>query len=547
MKEYYISIDNVDAAIEYFRSASFDTDDMLFLFLMSKHLGITATFPVTYRSVTDEKKKEYLHAIWMLAGLFDSSETCANRGLLFPTAFKNVQLYQPGSSFTGVLGRVKDTIEKKNINVPIYNDNNSNLTLKNNYRDLIKDSYLKGNKISLSYLAAWVFRYTSFEFDILPSPHQFTRVVEKLIRKFFKITKNDLLWLFEDDFSTLKLVPSDSGITGDQIRTKFVFKEAPDVKPATTGTDTQVSIIGNDIVERYLAMNGDNPNDIDIFNILKLKKQIVLTGVPGVGKSRFTDSLCKKLKENGDKVFKETKIVQFHAGYSYEDFIGGETLDSDDGVPKVKPHIGVFLEFANKASNDKDYDYLFIIDELNRGNIAEIFGETILALDRNYEVELTRNYKGISKLKLPENLYIVGTMNTSDRNIAFLDLAIRRRFAFIPLYPNYDFLSENISINGYSIDLGNVLRIINQRILETLKDSEMLLGQSYFIPPVNDEGKYIWEFSDFKNQFNFVLLPTIKEYSFNDPAALVTILGDHLSDSIQDIDDFISAFLAEFK
>ena len=86
--------------------------------------------------------------------------------------------------------------------------------------------------------------------------------------------------------------------------------------------------------------------------------------------------------------------------------------------------------------------YLFIIDELNRGNIAEIFGETILTLDRGYKVRLTKEIDGVKEFSIPENLYIVGTMNTSDRNIAFLDLAIRRRFAFVNLFPNYEFLSE---------------------------------------------------------------------------------------------------------
>ncbi|MEL5900490.1 hypothetical protein AAGC94_20940, partial [Clostridium sporogenes] len=159
-------------------------------------------------------------------------------------------------------------------------------------------------------------------------------------------------------------------------------------------------------------------------------------------------------------------------------------------------------------------------------------------------VKLSRPIKGIKELNIPDNLYIVGTMNTSDRNIAFLDLAIRRRFAFINLLPNYDFLSEKVILEDF--DLGNILKIINQRILETLGDSELILGQSYFIPNKTGDD-FIWNFEEFKNQFNFVLLPTLVEYSFNDINAINTIVGENLADGIQDIDEFKIAFQAEFQ
>lgn len=538
---YYVSKDSVVESIEYFKNAGFDSDDMLFLFLLSKHFGATSSYPVTYLvgKLSDTKKKEYLHSMWMLAGLFDSSETCGKKGLIFPTAFNRMSLYQPGTEFSGVLGRIKDTIEKKNINVPVYNDSGSMLTLKSNYRDLIQENYLKGNKISLSRLTAWVFRFTSFEFETEPSEKQFTRVVEKAIRKFFKITKNDFLWLFENDLSVIRIEPCTSGITGEELRNNFTFDDSkiPEIETAASGANVQISNIEKEVVQRYLALNGDNPSDDDIFDILINKKQIVLTGVPGVGKSRYTQNLCENV------FFKKTKTIQFHASYAYEDFIGAEILKTDMDGTYVTTRQGSFLSFIVDAKSHPDDNYLFVIDELNRGNIAEIFGETILALDRNYTVELSREYEGVSEISIPENVYIVGTMNTSDRNIAFLDLAIRRRFAFVPLVPNYDFLSEEVVLEGF--DLGNILRVINQRIVDTLKDPELILGQSYFIPTKTEDG-YVWDIIKFKNQFNFVLLPTIKEYSFNEPSAVNSIVGENLGDGIQEIDEFKMAFAAEF-
>ena len=437
---------------------------------------------------------------------------------------------------------MKDTVEKKNINVTIFNDVDSKLTLRSNYKDLIDDKYLKGQKISLSKLAAWIFRFSSFEFDSIPNEKQFSRVLDKAIKKYFKITKNDFLWLFEDDLSNCRLIPDADSITGREVREQFDFDatKMPEVNVISAPEDAQVSIYDKDTVAHYLALNGDNPSDSDIYDILMNKEQIVLTGVPGVGKSRYT----KNLTESGK--FVDSLTIQFHANYSYEDFIGAEVLKSEVGGTYVTTKQGVFLKYIEKVKSDpnKSNKYLLVIDELNRGNIAEIFGESILALDRNYEASLSKEYEDVGTLSIPRNLYIVATMNTSDRNIAFLDLAIRRRFAFVPLLPNYDFLSEEVVFQDF--DLGNILKQINQRIIDTLKDPELILGQSYFIPKADESGKYIWEANDFKNQFNFVLLPTLREYSFNNASAIGSIVGENLSDGIQDLDDFMASFSAEF-
>lgn len=537
----YVSPDDVTSSIEYFKEAGFDTNDMLILFLLSKHMGISTTVPISYGgTITDVQKKECLKSIWMLGGVFDSTERCGKRGIIFPTGFGKGEMYNPGTEFSGAVGRVRDTIKQKVNTVPLYNYNDGIITLKSNYKEVLQEYCLKGNKISLSFLAAWLFRYTEFDFEIEPNEKQFTRVIEKVIKKYFRITKNDFLWLFEDDLSGKRLMPKNSGISGNEVRSQFQFENGkePEIATVVSEEEAHISIIERDTVQRYLSLNGDNPSDEDILDILKNKKQIVLTGVPGVGKSRYTKNLCD------NSFFTHTKTIQFHASYGYEDFIGAEILKTDVDGTYVTTRKGVFLEFANEAIQHPDENYLFVIDELNRGNIAEIFGETILALDRDYTVDLSRVYEEIDKLHLPDNFYIIGTMNTSDRNIAFLDLAIRRRFAFVSLLPNYDFLSEEVLLEDY--DLGNILRLINRRILSTLKDPELLLGQSYFIPQKNN-GEYIWNFEQFKNQFNFVILPTLKEYSYNDPAAVSSIIGESLGDGIQDLDEFKETFEAEFS
>lgn len=540
----YIPKQDVIDSINYFKELSLDTDDNLFLFLMAKQAGISMTFPITFMTskLNENQKKDYLQSIWMFAGVFDSHENAEKNSLIFPNNFSRVSFYQPGTPYSGVVGRIKDTIQKKNLVVPLYEDSDSILKLKRNYQEVLEQNYLHGNKISLKQLTAWIFRFTNFEFDDVPNDRQFTRVLEKYVRKFLRITKKDFLWLFEDDLSFNRIAPSMEGITGSEVRDQFEFaaNKLPEISPATDILTTQNSFVSREVTEEYLSLNGDNPSDKDIISTLLDKKQIVLTGVPGVGKSRYTNLL-----KNNDLFKNRTEIVQFHANYSYEDFIGSETLVNDGTGTTVTTKKGVFLEFIEKVKSDDNVEnkYLFIIDELNRGNIAEIFGETILTLDRGYSVRLTKEIDGIKTLEIPDNLYIVGTMNTSDRNIAFLDLAIRRRFGFVNLFPNYDYLSEDITLSG--IDLGNVLKVINQRIIEVLGDSELLLGQSYFIPGKNSDGE--WTMESFKNQFNFVLLPTLKEYSFNDSNAVNAIIGENLADSIQDVEEFEEAFTAEFS
>lgn len=539
--KFYVCEDDINSSIEYFKSIGIDSNDMLMLFLLSKHRGITTTYPVSYGGgISEEQKKDCLNAIWQLGGLFDESEKCNKSGVLFPTGFKANELYNPGTEFSGLVGRVRDTIKQKVNTTPLYEYNDGTITLKSNFKEILNDYCLKGNKLSLSHLAAWVFRFIAFDFQTTPDQKSFSRVVNKAIKKFFKINKNDFLWLFEDDLSLNRLTPSRTKFTGEKLRSAFTFENGkePEIIEAGEANSYLQSLVDKNRVEEYLTLIGDNPSDNDIIDILKNKKQIILTGVPGVGKSRYTNMLAENL------FFSGFKTIQFHANYGYEDFIGSETLKTENNATSVVSRKGVFLTFIEEALKNPSKNYLFIIDEINRGNIAEIFGETILALDRKYSVELNRQYGEISNLTIPENFYIVGTMNTSDRNIAFLDLALRRRFAFVRLQPNYDFLSEEVELENY--DLGNILKLINQRIISVLKDRELILGQSYFIPNIKDN-QYVWQFEQFKNQFNFVLLPTLYEYSFGNSAAVESIVGEALGSGIQEVDEFKAAFYAEFE
>jgi len=543
---YYINEIEVLQAIEYFKGFIINESDMFFLFLLAKHRGITSRNSITFLSsrLSPDEKEDCYNSLWMLGGMQGPKEYVDKRSIIFPGEFINQIIesknyYQPGTTYSNIVPRIKDTIQKSNqaaADIGIYLDNSNSLTLKRNYSEIIESNYLNNQKISLKHLAAWMYRFIPFEF---PDNQQitdsdFTRVLTKTVKNFFRISKKDFLWLFQDDLSFNTLLLSTQHINPKDIRAKFTFKDgnAPEINGIVSEQQESLQsyMIQKSAVMEYQKLSGENPTIDLIEKSLLLKKQIVLTGIPGVGKSRFLSELREK--------FDHSEMIQFHSNYSYEEFIGGETLTA--GSVTTVP--GIFLQFVQKAINNQKQSYLFIIDELNRGNIAQIFGETILLLDRGYTAILSKPIDKIKELTLPENLFIAGSMNISDRNIAFLDLAIRRRFGFIEISPNYELLSVVVKYRDY--DLGGVLNDLNNEILKTLGKTELLLGHSYFLS--NQILDNTWTDEQMKIQFNYVILPTLKEYTFSNKNVLVTILGDELCEPILDTDNFVEAFNRRF-
>ncbi|MEO6871541.1 MAG: AAA family ATPase [Chthoniobacterales bacterium] len=173
-----------------------------------------------------------------------------------------------------------------------------------------------------------------------------------------------------------------------------------------------------------------------ILERLKRKKALILQGPPGVGKTFVARRLAYALM--GEKDDSRLKMVQFHPSYGYEDFIQGYRPDGSG----LRLRDGVFYDFARFARNDPSRRWVFIIDEINRGNLAKIFGEVLMLLEADkrgpeYAIRLTYSERE-DTFSIPENLYLIGTMNTADRSLAMVDYALRRRFAFVGLEPALD-------------------------------------------------------------------------------------------------------------
>jgi hypothetical protein len=174
---------------------------------------------------------------------------------------------------------------------------------------------------------------------------------------------------------------------------------------------------------------------LELRDLLEDKKQLILEGPPGSGKTYLADLLARWIagaELTGD-ANEQVELVQFHQSYGYEDFVQGLRPVSDGGVVVFKVIDGIFLDLCKRAAADPNRPYVLIIDEINRGNLSRIFGELLMALE--YRDKPVRLPYGDAPLRIPENLYLIGTMNSTDRSLALIDYALRRRFYFHRLQP----------------------------------------------------------------------------------------------------------------
>lgn len=254
----------------------------------------------------------------------------------------------------------------------------------------------------------------------------------------------------------------------------------------------------------------------------------ILYGSPGTGKTFFTRAYSVAICENKplgddydaikidyDKFFAENRIkfVTFHQSYGYEDFIEGIKPTIVDGNISYRVADGVFKKFCDEAAKLPDKNFVFVIDEINRGNVSKIFGEliTLIEDDKRGEISVTLPYSQ-KNLTVPKNVYVLGTMNTADRSIALLDTALRRRFNFVEMMPRPELLSENID----GVNLKNLLETLNLRI-ETQLDREHTIGHAYFIKCA--------KIDDIADVFRNKIIPLLQEYFFDDYEKIFFVLG----------------------
>ena len=268
--------------------------------------------------------------------------------------------------------------------------------------------------------------------------------------------------------------------------------------------------------EDFLSQVYITSNQYDTLTaLLEHKKNVILQGAPGVGKTFTAKRLAYSIM--GEKDDSRIEFVQFHQSYSYEDFIMGYRPTDKDSFELKR---GVFYRFCDKARNDPDRKYFFIIDEINRGNLSKIFGEMLMLIEadkRGDKLKLTYQKEDDEPFSVPDNLYIIGMMNTADRSLAMIDYALRRRFSFFEMSPGFD--SEGFK--GYSDSLNNdyfnaliaQIKLLNKDIE---KDSSLgkgfCIGHSYFCNLTSN----ICTDERLREIVEYDIIPMLSEYWFDD-------------------------------
>ncbi len=354
----------------------------------------------------------------------------------------------------------------------------------------------------------------------------------------------------------------------DKIAGAFASKVPPELKNATY--DTKILAIRKSFEEAeykdqdfdfYLPNikrlwstpggNGDDPDEDpllgDMVRALRRRLQIILYGPPGTGKTYYALKLAREViaQDNFYKSYEELDETEkttcqagnggdgdggylgfctFHPTFGYEEFIEGyRPRLTEGGIPGFVLQDGIFKRLCKKASSNPEKTYVLIIDEINRGNIPRIFGELITLVEKDKRrkvggegLSLTLAVSG-ETFWVPDNLLIVGTMNTADRSIALLDIALRRRFGFCELMPFYELL-EGIQVEG--IDLGKLLRELNKRVTQ-IAGRNLQVGHAYFL----ENEKPIAGGKELSYKFKDEILPLLQEYCYDDYEKLETILG----------------------
>ena len=267
-----------------------------------------------------------------------------------------------------------------------------------------------------------------------------------------------------------------------------------------------------------------------LLNVLKRKKNIILQGAPGVGKTFAAKRLAYAMMGEKDK--ERVDFIQFHQNYSYEDFMMGYKPTENGGF---EMQYGVFYRFCKKAENNSEKDYFFIIDEINRGNMSKIFGELLLLIEKDYRGTSSKLAYQNLNFSVPENLYIIGMMNTADRSLAMIDYALRRRFSFFDMEPGFDTegfkeYQEKLASDKFNALIECIKELNNEIADDPSLGKGFCIGHSYFCGLQADECTQ----ELLEGIVEYDILPMLSEYWFDNLTEKVAPWSEKLYGALND-------------
>lgn len=488
--------------------------DLLAFFLILKRLGVTEHKWIT-KSKLYLNKALTIETIYQLGGVFDSTEEAKYRGCLFFTSFskfmelKETDFFNQKTIFKSLPSRLKDTVDNSVADYILDKGMEDSYRFNIGFKKVLRNNY--DSKFPLDCLLVWIYRHTDIQNLTLYQ-------LRELFFLEYKINEADARDIF-DFKATISLNFDENPIKGDQIRKKLNCDTFSQISKITDGAifEFNKTINGDELKKRITNMiiSEDKINEL-----LEKNGNVILTGVPGTGKSYLINEIAKN--------YQGIKKIQFHQNYTYQQFILGKIIKGGD----VEYENGELLNFLDevKSETDTGKKFLLFLDEINRGNISSIFGEALYILDRGNKITLPTGYE----LTLPTNLHVIGTMNTSDRSIALIDFAIRRRFFFAELVPNYTLIDSLNGIDGENI-LGSFLEKLNKNIVKSFENEDYILGHSYFL----EKDKLSSE--DVYNIIHFKIIPMLIEYAQGNKETIREILPSSLLNANS------SSLIAEIK
>ena len=392
-------------------------------------------------------------------------------------------------------------IKNNNVNYDIWNK----LKPKNNNKSL--------NEMFLEYKKELTKFVTNFDLDKYTNKWIFLKnanvIKLQLIHHYYD---DKIIWLNKDEYYDLlfKILEIKDYSNLDVIeRSRLLLKTLKNEKVNTKDLNILSKVLYDFCCQEKIYVDIYQKKELidDIVDILATKKNIILTGAPGVGKTYTAKKIIelfeiKQGNEEIDLLKERIKLVQFHQSYSYEDFIECLSLKNNKFVPTPK----IFKKMVEVAEQKKYQNYYLIIDEINRGNVSKIFGELLMCLEndkRNEEYKVNFMYSN-QEFFVPNNLYIIGTMNKTDRSLANIDYALRRRFSFFDLKPCFNEKLKSTLKSNIKDEIINTMKFINNKLKEEI-NLDFCIGHSYFLgKKVNEE--------EFKKILKYEIIPLLKEY-----------------------------------